>query len=1614
MNTLFGKCGQRVWGVRAVLGPAALVTLLLAGCSSKPNSDGSVSSVQSALLGPTTNTTFAIAGGAMSALTLVGGSSPYSCVVSSSTSGGATCSVSTGGVVSYTAGATAGYNIKSQRTSDFFQIVAGTNGPYINTGGVLGTTAEFFSMAASGSGFTFRAKSSNNYVRTLGTTTNNLVADTAAAASAGVYTMQDCNGTGNRFGFKSSTGTNPYWQAKSPTVDAVNNGNGSACVGSNAGAWEAFYLFPATDTLSITDSAAHSATVTVSVEKSVGFLPTSTTASQSSAITPVRAWGGSEYFSSCAVTTNTSGGGACTVSIGGLVNYTTGTGAGTDTLTVTDSQGHTGTFTVAVSAPFALSGSTSHATASSAMTSVTASGGTGPYSCSVSSTSGGTTCSVSVGGVVSYTAGATAGYNIKSHRTNDYLQLVSGSGGPYVQTGGALGSSADLFVLAASGSGFTLKANSSGNYLRNGGTVSAGNDLIADVSAAASAGIYTVQDCNGTGDAGLYNRFGFKSASGSNPYWQAKAPTVDAVSNGNGSACNPTGTSPWEGFFLSPNSDTLTITDSAGHSGTVAVTVEAPLAIWPTSATVAISSAIPSTVHAWGGSNLFTGGSSGCAVITNQSGGGACTLLGSGFFSYTAGATPGTDLLRVTDSEGHTADFTVQVASSVTSVSLTPSQPPTQVAPKSNTGFNVTGMSGTFTWALVSNNSGGSINAATGAYTAGSTGSVSDLVQVTDASGNVGYVVVNVGAPVTISPTQPAVQSAGSKTLSAAGGSGTGYTWSITTNTSGGSINASTGVYTAGATAGTDVIRVTDSVGNTSSVNVTVSCGADSSLRVLYPYSDTVFPLGLLAPLVQWSDNGTATYAKVTLTYPATGAAQFSWSEIVSENGALTTPYDKLPTALPVAGGGRAQIADLVWRTFSTAAAGKDALISVQTLEGGKGTLPTSVKVHFATEALKGTIYYQSYDTNLVTNSAPNGATLAIKVGDAAPTVVDGNTVCRDCHSVSADGSRLITQDGSSGPALYQTSNTVTLATKAESVVTGALNDGRFAWPALSPDGSMLFSNAGNSPSSMSGQWGGTVSTTASSMYSTTTGAALTTAGLPSGLLAMFPTFATDTSAVAFNYNNYDGRTLSTMSVTWNSPSASAWNFGTPKLLFIPPSPPASAAYTTGSGMAVWPSFMPAGQGGVVVQNQVRYNCSEAGADGSTSVNSSNFTHNIGAQGELWWVNTAGTPIPTRLNRANGFGYLPLGKNGHGIAGTTVPTVAADPSDTAGGTPSVAQLAALTPGACRTDLRNAIGDGDDSKLNFKPTVNPSVTGGFQWVVFTSRRMYGNSIGINPYASDPRHTDEISPSKASAAGYALQPSPKKLWVAAMNTTPSAGSDPSYPAFYLDGQELYSGNSRSFWVLPQCSPPSTTPSAANLCTTTSDCCQTTASTCTLDIPIASNPPLAHCIPTTALMCAADGGACNVDGDCCTVVTEGTRCSANKCTVPGGTGYPNSQPVTYDFQATCTADGTHPVWQLLRSQVVIPGDSTITFSAASAATQAGLSSAGVGDQGTATMTVQPPQFLTGPKTIDQVLRALVPMSSSGPWLRVTATLNPTSDHTQTPKLTSLTPTYDCLFDE
>jgi len=145
-------------------------------------------------------------------------------------------------------------------------------------------------------------------------------------------------------------------------------------------------------------------------------------------------------------------------------------------------------------------------------------------------------------------------------------------------------------------------------------------------------------------------------------------------------------------------------------------------------------------------------------------------------------------------------------------------------------------------------------------------------------------------------------------------------------------------------------------------------------------------------------------------------------------------------------------------------------------------------------------------------------------------------------------------------------------------------------------------------------------------------------------------------------------------------------------------------------------------------------------------------------------------------------------------------------------------------------------------------VNPVASGGYAWVVFTSRRMYGSVATIPPFCSDPSGVDLID-----------NITPKKLWVAAVDLTAAPGTDASHPAFYLPGQELLAGNSRGFWVLDPCR------ADGSSCTAGDQCCDgycepngTTDGGATGALVCSNTPPTS--------MCSAVGEKCGTAASCC----------------------------------------------------------------------------------------------------------------------------------------------------
>ncbi len=528
---------------------------------------------------------------------------------------------------------------------------------------------------------------------------------------------------------------------------------------------------------------------------------------------------------------------------------------------------------------------------------------------------------------------------------------------------------------------------------------------------------------------------------------------------------------------------------------------------------------------------------------------------------------------------------------------------------------------------------------------------------------------------------------------------------------------------------------------------------SDSSLKMLYPYDQTVWPRGLLAPLLQWTADQAwdGLYIHIQETaYEYTG----TFSKPAGASAFINNP-------IPID----------AWNQLTESNAGEPVMVTVELAIAGVPYGPMTQTWHIASAPLTGTVYYQSYGTNLATNypgAKPDGhrfgaATLGIRAGATAPVLIAGATTadesgCRVCHSVASGGSQLITKWSDD-----VTSSTYDLHGSLptnETHVPGSVN---YAWPAVSNDGSYVFTDSSNAVGS---------STTPSSAYWIPSGDPMTTSGLPTGLRAAFPSFSPDGKHVAFTwyggavsgFGSGDTNTLAIMDFSGPAGAEDAGGGTAAFANFAPLYDPASADAGVTGLRAIYPSFMPTNDG-IVFETELRVDARNTNGEnyGETRGDCDNAAlacSATGSQSQLWWIDLK-TKTVHRLDNLNGVSYLPDGSPHTGAA--------------------------------------------DQNLNFEPTVNPVPSGGYAWVVFTSRRLYGNVATRGAYESDPRNFDLTT-----------SPTPKKLWVAAIDLNAPAGTDPSHPAFYLPAQELFAGNSRGYWVVNPCE------ADGSSCSTGDECC------------------------------------------------------------------------------------------------------------------------------------------------------------------------------------------------
>ncbi|AKU99289.1 hypothetical protein AKJ09_05953 [Labilithrix luteola] len=590
-----------------------------------------------------------------------------------------------------------------------------------------------------------------------------------------------------------------------------------------------------------------------------------------------------------------------------------------------------------------------------------------------------------------------------------------------------------------------------------------------------------------------------------------------------------------------------------------------------------------------------------------------------------------------------------------------------------------------------------------------------------------------------------------------------------------------------------------------------------SELDFLYPYDKTVWPRGLLPPLVMWEtthDNAAGVYVKL------------SQSNFTFEGTYALTKTNNDPATLK-----RVRIDDAAWAAATSGNQGDDLKLEVKILAGGTVYGPITRTWKVAAGVLKGTVYYNSYDSHFTTatsGGAPIGAVIAIKPRDPNPSLAieSQRGQCHVCHSVSADGSTLWAQDGfedKNPPSNYArgASYSLTDTTKPRTVYDGISDptqDRKFVWSAPYPDGSFALASSRFAREAYTAG--------DSKLFKRSDGKEIPAPTFSNAVQsAVTPAFAPDGRKVVFNFWEGNasagvapgaGRTLAVFDFTCGAPAGSTtcaangpYAFSGLREIYrapVPADPNGVQAYPA------WPSFLPDGKA-VIFHNTVNHPlCGNWGAkpdpDGTYTplrdkTNNCQISTWYSAQGELWIAKDAASQAAVRLDNANGIG---------------------GPKNT------------LHP--------------DDSRLSYQPTVNPVASGGYYWVVFTSRRMYGNLLTGEPWGA-----------KGDGGG-----KQKKLWVAAIDA--NAGTvvgDPSHPGFYLPGQELEAGNARGFWAVDPCK------QNGSSCESGDECCNGFCrdSGNGSGLVCQDKPPGATCVQ--------EFEKCSVDADCC---DPKQKCIAGKC--------------------------------------------------------------------------------------------------------------------------------------
>ncbi len=698
--------------------------------------------------------------------------------------------------------------------SNTFSILSGA-------GSINSTTGAYTAPATSGSAV-IRVTDSLGHVSDSNVTITNALGINPAAKTLAVNNTQIFSATG---------GTGPFVYSIVSGGGSINGTSGLFTAPATAG----------TTVVRVTDSLSATANATVTINAALAIAPSSVTKAISSTHTFSATGGVSPYAYSI-------------VSGGGSINGTTGlftapATAGTTVVRVTDSLSNISNSTVTIVSALTITPVTKTLAVNNVFT-FAGSGGQVPYTYSIFS--GGGSIVAATG---AYTAPAAAGSAVvritdaigqiadSTVTINSALsitpatvslavsaaQTFTSSGGvsPYsysiVSGGGSIVSATGAFTAPAAAGSVTVRVTDSLSNISNATVTVLDSVLISPV----------------TKTLAVNNLFTFSATGGQTPY-------SFSIVSGGGSMNGATGayTAP-----ATTGTTVIRVTDALSQISDSTVTINSALTISPVTKTLAVNNT--QTFLATGGVSPYS-----YSIVS----GGGSIVAATGVF--TAPATAGTVTVRVTDSLSNISNATVTVnaALAISPVSI-------NIVANGTQTFTATGGVSPYSYSIVSG--GGSIVSATGAFTApGAAGTVT--VRVTDSLSNTSNATVTVVSAVLISPVSKTLAPNNVFTFAASGGFAP-YTYSVFSGS--GTINSSTGAYTADAVAGSAVVRVTDSLSQTSDSAITINSA-----------------LAITPALVTLAVSGTQTFSATGGVSPYSYSIVSGGGSIVSATGAFTAP----------------------------------------------------------------------------------------------------------------------------------------------------------------------------------------------------------------------------------------------------------------------------------------------------------------------------------------------------------------------------------------------------------------------------------------------------------------------------------------------------------------------------------------------------------------------------------------------------------------------------------------------------------------------------------------------------------------------------------------------------